>query len=359
LLIDIWNPGAFRSPRAWRIAALTLAVAYPLLAHGASLLRSRALTIASVAVLAAAILIRPLGESRRWAWLALPVAALAIFWLWHIDAAALVLFLPPVLLNVFLAWLFGHTLAGGSVPLIERLVRLLQPSGVPPEAGVVEYAGLLTRLWAGLFILLAAINLGLALCATPGGLLESAGLPAPVQVSRKTWSLFANILNYLIVAILFLFEFAYRRRRFPGRPYRNLLDFVRRAAAVGPALAASLASGRPDAARGPDAGAIGDVRIFPLEVPAEHPAYAGHFPGRPVLPGVVLLERVIDAAVALYGGPLSIMEVPRVKFLAPLAPGDRVSIHLRREHEWLHFEVCRGAQRVAQGVFRIRDGGMP
>ena len=110
-------------PQVRRVIAVGLAVAYPLLAHTASVLESRALTLASVAVLAAAVLFSPLLEGRRWAWLALPVVAFVVASLWRLDAAALVLFLPPVLLNVYLAWLFGHTLARGSMPLIERLVR--------------------------------------------------------------------------------------------------------------------------------------------------------------------------------------------------------------------------------------------
>jgi uncharacterized membrane protein/3-hydroxymyristoyl/3-hydroxydecanoyl-(acyl carrier protein) dehydratase len=330
-------------------------VAYPLLAHGASLLRSPALTIASVAVLAAAILIRPLSEDRRWAWFALPAAALVIVGLWRIDAAALVLLLPPVLLNAFLAWLFGHTLARGSVPLIERLVRLLQPPGEPPEPAIVRYAGRLTQAWTALFTVLAAVNLGLAACAVPGGLLESMGVPAPAVVSRQTWSLFANVLNYAIVAAFFLLEYAYRRRSFPGRPYRNLADFLRRALAAGPALAATL--GAAPAGRNATEPAKRDSLEITRDVPMEHPSFAGHFPGHPVLPGVVLLEWVIEAAGVLLGGPPAIAGMPRVKFLSPLAPGDSASIRVRRERELLHFEVHRGAQRVAQGVFRIADGG--
>lgn len=344
-----------------RSAAVALAVAYPLFAHAASLLNSPGLTVASVAILAAAILIRPMMDGRAWAWLAAPAAALAIVGLWRIDAAALVLFLPPVLLSVFLAWLFGHTLLRGSRPLIERLVRLLQPPGEPPEPAVIRYAGRLTFVWAALFALLALVNLGLAACATPGGLLEAVGVPAPLAVSRETWSLFANILNYAIVAAFFVLEYAYRRRRFPGRPYRNLADFLRRAAAAGPALAATLGTGSAPVSGG---GTADDRECQePLEstidVPAEHPAFAGHFPGRPVLPGVVLLEHVIEEAEKRFGRQLAIAEMPWVKFLVPLSPGDSASIRLKRDREMLHFEVRRGALRIAQGVFRIRADRAP
>ncbi len=357
MLIDIWKRCENRWPATPRIAAVTLAFAYPVLAHTASLLGSSSLTLASVVVLAAATLLRPLTEGRRWAWLALPLAALAIMGLWRIDAAALVLFLPPVLLNVFLAWLFGHTLARGSTPLIERVVRLLQPPGLPFEPGVIDYARRLTLLWTALFLVLATTSLVLAALATPGGLLETAGIRAPAAVRLETWSLFANVLNYAIVAAFFLLEFAYRMRRFPGRPYRNLVEFLSLAAAAGPALAASFRmAGRSSA---PEESEPRQALWTRLDVPADHPAFDGHFPGRPVLPAVALLGLVIDAAERELGKPLMITELPRAKFLAPLQPGDSASLSLRADREWLHFEVRNGAVRVAQGVFRIGSGSLP
>ena len=351
MLIDIWKGRQNGWPAALRIASIALAFAYPVLAHGASLLRNSALTIASVMVLAAAILFRPLTEGRRWAWFGLPLAVLAIMGLSRIDAAALVLFVPPVLLNVFLAWLFGHTLARGSTPLIERVVRLLQPPGLPFEAGVMDYARRLTQLWTGLFLMLGVTSLVLAALATPGGLLETAGIRAPVPVRLETWSLFANVLNYGIVAALFLAEFSYRRRRFPGRPYRGLLDFLRRTAAIVPALVATF--GRP----APRAGGAAFEAVF--TVPLEHPAFAGHFPGRPVFPAVALLDTVIEAAGRMQGAPIAVAGLPRAKFLAPLGPGDSGIIRLQRRTDRIEFEVSRGGQRVAEGVLRLRPPESP
>ncbi len=327
------------SLQARRYGTVVFAATFPLLAHVATVLESRALTLASVAFLAAAILLRPLVEGQPWARIAAPFAALAIAVLWGMDAVGLLLYLPPVAVNVFLAWLFGHSLARGSRPLIERLVLLLQPPGAPPAPAVLRYAGRLTRVWTALFMALAVVNLALAALATPGGLLESSGFHAPVSVSRETWSLFANLLNYVIVAAFFLLEYAYRRRRFPDRPYRNFVDFLRRTAAVAPRLAATFRTIPPAT----------------IEVPHGHPAFAGHFPGQPLLPGVVLLERVIEAA-GFAGGSSGILEMPWAKFLAPLLPGDRATIRFRQEEGTLHFEVRREGQRVAQGVMRVGPG---
>ncbi len=54
-------------------------------------------------------------------------------------------------------------------------------------------------------------------------------------------------------------------------------------------------------------------------IPANHPALAGHFPGNPIVPGVVLLDAVI-AALADRHPDQAVIGVPVVKFLAPLRP---------------------------------------
>ncbi|RYZ69017.1 MAG: hypothetical protein EOP91_16325, partial [Lysobacteraceae bacterium] len=60
-------------------------------------------------------------------------------------------------------------------------------------------------------------------------------------------------------------------------------------------------------------------------IPENHPSLPGHFPGSPIVPGVVVLDRVIEAIEATTG-PLPPLRLPQVKFLKPLLPGQAADI---------------------------------
>ena len=61
-------------------------------------------------------------------------------------------------------------------------------------------------------------------------------------------------------------------------------------------------------------------------VPVDHPAFAGHFPGTPILPGVVLLDTALSSIAAATGLALDLCTIASVKFLSPAGPGDEVII---------------------------------
>jgi 3-hydroxymyristoyl/3-hydroxydecanoyl-(acyl carrier protein) dehydratase len=86
-----------------------------------------------------------------------------------------------------------------------------------------------------------------------------------------------------------------------------------------------------------------------LVVPADHPALPGHFPGNPLVPGVLLLAHVA-AALERARGPLRITAVRQAKFLAPLRPGERCAIDFADESPGeARFECRNGTRVLARG----------
>ena len=88
-----------------------------------------------------------------------------------------------------------------------------------------------------------------------------------------------------------------------------------------------------------------------VRIPATHPALPGHFPGRPIVPGVVLLQCVLDEAERWLGKKLSVRQLPQAKFSAPLLPEQEAELELRLTANELRFKVMREAQVVTQGQF--------
>ena len=62
---------------------------------------------------------------------------------------------------------------------------------------------------------------------------------------------------------------------------------------------------------------------------ADEPVFAGHFPGRPMLPGIFQLEMTRVAAEVTLGCALAISEVTRAKFISPVQPDETVRVKLK------------------------------
>ena len=87
-------------------------------------------------------------------------------------------------------------------------------------------------------------------------------------------------------------------------------------------------------------------------IAADHPAFAGHFPGAPVLPGVVLLSLVMEAlsaAPVLAGALGPVPCIDQVKFLAPVRPGQLLRIRVEARSDGLSFEIRCAGSTVARG----------
>ena len=88
----------------------------------------------------------------------------------------------------------------------------------------------------------------------------------------------------------------------------------------------------------------------PLPIQADHPAYAGHFPGQPILPGVVLLDAALRAMAAQGGRQDPTWQLKSVKFHSPVQPGDALTLHYAEAPAGgFRFEIRCNERSVASG----------
>ena len=95
-----------------------------------------------------------------------------------------------------------------------------------------------------------------------------------------------------------------------------------------------------------------------MQIALDHPAFAGHFPGQPLLPGVLLLAHVLEAALADPALAGRIGTAPRLssaKFLSPVRPGDRIEMSFDTASNLrVGFEVRCGERLAASGQFESK-----
>lgn len=89
----------------------------------------------------------------------------------------------------------------------------------------------------------------------------------------------------------------------------------------------------------------------PLYFSADHPAFAGHFPGTPVLPGVLLLDAAVQCVSGGDSEPGQCWQVAQAKFQSAAQPGEMLWL----EHEALangsvRFAIRTGERAVANGI---------
>ncbi len=93
-----------------------------------------------------------------------------------------------------------------------------------------------------------------------------------------------------------------------------------------------------------------------LHIPIGHPAFAGHFPGSPIVPGVVLLDEALHAIASSMGLSLATCHLNTVKFLSPLTPGVAVLLtYAVQSNGSVHFDIMAETRKIASGSVLINQ----
>lgn len=89
---------------------------------------------------------------------------------------------------------------------------------------------------------------------------------------------------------------------------------------------------------------------FEWTVPPDHPSLAGHFPGHPILPGVVLLDRL---QIGLAAAGIAIAEISNAKFSSPALPGEALCFTAQPQVAGkLSFRIDCAGRDIASGTLR-------
>lgn len=124
------------------------------------------------------------------------------------------MYLPPILISLGLFILFGASLQKERIPLITRYAQLIDGE---LSQEIQTYTKRVTQIWTALFlaILIESIILG-------------------IFFSVEIWSLFTNLLNYLLIVFVFCAEYIYRNKVYPELPRRNFAEFLQKIIQIRP-----------------------------------------------------------------------------------------------------------------------------
>ena len=114
-----------------------------------------------------------------------------------------------------------------------------------------------------------------------------------------------------------------------------------------------------------------DSAIGIKNVTANEPQFMGHFPGNPIMPGVLLIEAMAQTAGAICARKISgntslvyFMTIDNARFRKPVVPGDRVEFHVTKQKQrgniWkFHCDAMVDGQKVAEadvGAMMVPQG---
>jgi len=184
-----------------------LFIAYPVLVHLAVVMHRPWLQCVAVACACAGFVYAPLRSGSLPAWLGLVLFAAADFLLISLGDGAYTLYLPSIVIPALVLSAFAPSLLPGHVPLITRMAESIDGPLSPEQT---RYTRAVTWVWTVALCLILLVTLSLLLLW-----------------SAEAWSVFANFLSYILLAVLFVGEYGYRRWRFPQHTPLNFRAFLR------------------------------------------------------------------------------------------------------------------------------------
>ena len=198
--------------RGWVALAVVLSAGFAILAHasiieGVSPTVGALLSLVPLAILALWAVRRAQRRALAFALFAIAVVAVACGWSALERHFPSLFFVEHAGANLLLAIVFGRTLLSGREPLVSSFARVIHGS-IPPE--VERYTRKVTLAWTIFFAVLCVLS-----CVLYFGDFLAA------------WSVLANILSPLLIAAMFIVEYAVRLRALPNWEQVGIMGGIR------------------------------------------------------------------------------------------------------------------------------------
>ena len=187
---------------------------YPLLLHASFVFSEPRLASLAVFLLAIGITFRKLLEFSLASFFVFACATILTLISHHFNVISILVLIPPILVPLALLTVFGQSLLKNRTPLVTEIGEI---SRGPLEPEMRLYTRRVTQMWVAVFILMIFSSLVVGFLG-----------------SRLAWSLATNILNYLLVAVIFIAEFYLRKIKFPDHAHPKFFEYLKIVATTRP-----------------------------------------------------------------------------------------------------------------------------
>ena len=90
-----------------------------------------------------------------------------------------------------------------------------------------------------------------------------------------------------------------------------------------------------------------------FEFTGEEEFFQGHFPGAPILPGVIQLELAVKAAQELIGGEKTLKAVKKMKFTGVIQPRQKIELEVEGENLEYSYRFLKGEKTCSSGILEF------
>ncbi|WP_141731491.1 3-hydroxyacyl-ACP dehydratase [Oligoflexus tunisiensis] len=96
-----------------------------------------------------------------------------------------------------------------------------------------------------------------------------------------------------------------------------------------------------------------DFTAKDIVIAADHPCFAGHFPGHPIFPAVAQIDLVLDLLQKHCNQPLTAVEISKAKFPAPIVPGTTIHVAIKRQDQMVTWQILNSDRIYSTGTLKI------